>query len=146
MVGKTPEYATNVTVDDEKDSDTNGGPAAVSGGNGLEPAARSANALWKRAEQLKRWQDSETNRENPNPLRGGVALSWSALGGSRGKVKFPDECVFLAACASGDIDEVERLLEHGADINTTNVDGMTALHQVSRFLFIFSFSSLFSHN
>lgn len=135
MVGKSPEYATTVTVDDEKDSDSNGGMTAVSGaggGNGLEPAARSANALWKRAEQLKRWQDSETNRENPNPLHGGVAVSWSSQ--HRGKVKFSDECVFLAACASGDIDEVERLLEHGADINTTNVDGMTALHQVRGYI------------
>lgn len=83
-----------------------------------EPA-RTANALLKRAEQLKRWEESETNKES-----GALKPILSR------KVKFPEGCVFLAACASGDIDEVEHLLEKGADINTTNVDGLTALHQV----------------
>lgn len=32
---------------------------------------------------------------------------------------------------SGDKDEVLRLLDQGADIDTANVDGLTALHQVS---------------
>ncbi|TVC83797.1 Protein phosphatase 1 regulatory subunit 12A [Bagarius yarrelli] len=47
------------------------------------------------------------------------------------KVKFDEGAVFLAACSSGDTDEVLRLLERGADINYANVDGLTALHQVS---------------
>jgi protein phosphatase 1 regulatory subunit 12A len=38
--------------------------------------------------------------------------------------------VFLAACAASDKDEVQRLLIKGADIDTANIDGLTALHQV----------------
>lgn len=54
----------------------------------------------------------------------------------KSKIKFSDGCVFLAACAAGDTEEVERLLEKGTDINTTNVDGLTALHQVISILFL----------
>ncbi|XP_015185451.1 PREDICTED: protein phosphatase 1 regulatory subunit 12A isoform X8 [Polistes dominula] len=78
---------------------------------------RSSSALFKRAEQLKRWEQSETNREPAQPRQ--VAR----------KIKFSDDCVFLAACAAGDKEEVVRLLQKGADINTGNVDGLTALHQ-----------------
>ena len=46
-------------------------------------------------------------------------------------LQFTDGCVFLAACAAGDKDEVLRLVKRGADIDTANVDGLTALHQVS---------------
>lgn len=45
------------------------------------------------------------------------------------RVKFPKGCVFLAACSSGDIDEVRQYLKMGVNINTTNIDGLTALHQ-----------------
>ncbi|KAG7187601.1 hypothetical protein KM043_016667 [Ampulex compressa] len=78
---------------------------------------RSSSALFKRAEQLKRWEQSETNREPAQPRQ--VAR----------KIKFSADCVFLAACAAGDKEEVVRLLQKGADINTGNVDGLTALHQ-----------------
>lgn len=80
--------------------------------------SRSSSALFKRAEQLKRWELSETNREPALPRQ--VAR----------KIKFSADCVFLAACAAGDKEEVVRLLQKGADINTGNVDGLTALHQV----------------
>lgn len=43
---------------------------------------------------------------------------------------FQDEDIFLSACLSGDLEEVQTLLSDGADINTTTVDGLTALHQV----------------
>lgn len=79
---------------------------------------RSSSALFKRAEQLKRWEQSETNREPPHPRQ------------VTRKIMFSADCVFLAACAAGDKDEVIRLLQKGADINTGNVDGLTALHQV----------------
>ncbi|XP_049819408.1 protein phosphatase 1 regulatory subunit 12A-like isoform X2 [Aethina tumida] len=78
---------------------------------------RSNSALFKRAEQLKRWEESDTNREPPVPKQ------------KSRKIKFSSGCVFLAACASGDKDEVLGLLQKGADIDTANVDGLTALHQ-----------------
>ncbi|XP_018338082.1 PREDICTED: protein phosphatase 1 regulatory subunit 12A isoform X5 [Trachymyrmex septentrionalis] len=78
---------------------------------------RSSSALFKRAEQLKRWEQSETNREPTQPRQ--VAR----------KIKFSADIVFLAACAASDKEEVVRLLQRGADINTGNVDGLTALHQ-----------------
>lgn len=74
----------------------------------------------KRAEQLKRWEESDTNQQPPvpRPDRGS-------------RIKFSSGCIFLAACLAGDKEEVLKLLEQGADINTANVDGLTALHQVS---------------
>lgn len=77
-----------------------------------------ADAKQKRNEQLKRWIGSETDLEPPVVKR------------KKTKVKFDDGAVFLAACSSGDTEEVLRLLERGADINYANVDGLTALHQV----------------
>ena len=82
---------------------------------------RSTSALFKRAEQLKRWQESETSKESTEP------------GSKRARrIQFTDGCVFLASCAASDRDEVDRLIRRGADIDTANVDGLTALHQVSK--------------
>ncbi|EDW80091.2 uncharacterized protein Dwil_GK24127 [Drosophila willistoni] len=79
---------------------------------------RSNSAMMKRAEQLKRWEESDTNRAAPSPRH------------EHGRrIKFSSGCVFLAACLSSDKDEVIQLLDQGADINTANVDGLTALHQ-----------------
>ncbi|KAL9903623.1 uncharacterized protein ACN427_004627 isoform 2-T7 [Glossina fuscipes fuscipes] len=79
---------------------------------------RNNSAVMKRAEQLKRWEESDTNHQpaTPRPERGN-------------RIKFSSGCIFLAACLSGDKDEVLKMLEQGADINTSNVDGLTALHQ-----------------
>ncbi|XP_059218990.1 protein phosphatase 1 regulatory subunit 12A isoform X8 [Stomoxys calcitrans] len=79
---------------------------------------RNNSAVNKRAEQLKRWEESDTNQQPPvpRPERGS-------------RIKFSSGCIFLAACLAGDKDEVLKLLEQGADINTANVDGLTALHQ-----------------
>lgn len=79
---------------------------------------KMADAKQKRNEQLKRWIGSETDLEPPVVKR------------QKTKVKFDDGAVFLAACSSGDTDEVLKLLHRGADINYANVDGLTALHQV----------------
>uniref|UniRef100_A0A3B4DUR9 Protein phosphatase 1 regulatory subunit n=2 Tax=Pygocentrus nattereri TaxID=42514 RepID=A0A3B4DUR9_PYGNA len=78
---------------------------------------KMADAKQKRNEQLKRWLGSETDLEPP------------VLRKKKTKVKFDDGAVFLAACSSGDTEEVLRLLDRGADINYANVDGLTALHQ-----------------
>uniref|UniRef100_A0A8C4NFG0 Protein phosphatase 1 regulatory subunit n=1 Tax=Eptatretus burgeri TaxID=7764 RepID=A0A8C4NFG0_EPTBU len=72
----------------------------------------------KRGEQLRRWVGSQTDSESPVMKKKKLA-----------KVKFDDGAVFLAACSSGDTGEVLRLLERGADINHSNVDGLSALHQ-----------------
>lgn len=83
--------------------------------------ALNKTAFSKRAEQLKRYEDSETNRESVLPKTA-----------SDRKVRFSAGCIFLAACAAGDKDEVLNMLNSGgADIDTANVDGLTALHQVN---------------
>ncbi|XP_041351502.1 protein phosphatase 1 regulatory subunit 12A-like isoform X9 [Gigantopelta aegis] len=78
---------------------------------------KQVSALMRRHDQLKRWEDSDTAKESNCPKA------------KSRKVQFQDGCVFLAACSSSDTEEVKRLLERGADINTANVDGLTALHQ-----------------
>ncbi|GLD48306.1 protein phosphatase 1 regulatory subunit 12A isoform X1 [Lates japonicus] len=80
---------------------------------------KMADAKQKRNEQLKRWLGSETDLEPP------------VLKKKKTKVKFDDGAVFLAACSSGDTEEVLRMLDRGADINYANVDGLTALHQMT---------------
>ena len=46
------------------------------------------NALWRRAEQIARWNQSETNQVSGEPKSRDLT-----------KVKFQDGCVFLAACS-----------------------------------------------
>ncbi|XP_057895585.1 protein phosphatase 1 regulatory subunit 12B isoform X2 [Melospiza georgiana] len=86
---------------------------------------RAESARLRRAEQLRRWKGSLTEQEPVAP--GGGRGRHRGAGGSR--VRFEEGAVFLAACSSGDTEEVKRLLGRGARINTTNVDGLTALHQ-----------------
>ena len=78
-----------------------------------------ASSLFRRAEQLKRWKDSDTNKQDISGKPRNTAVTFS------------DGCIFLAAAAAGDKDELLRLLARGADINTVNQDGITALHAVS---------------
>uniref|UniRef100_A0ACB8F532 Uncharacterized protein n=1 Tax=Sphaerodactylus townsendi TaxID=933632 RepID=A0ACB8F532_9SAUR len=84
---------------------------------------RAESAKLRRAEQLKRWKGSLTELEPVTPARS------RHRGGAR--VRFEDGAVFLAACSSGDTEEVKRLLARGARLNTANVDGLTALHQIN---------------
>lgn len=79
---------------------------------------RPKSAIIRRHEQLKQWEGSEWAKTSDNRKN------------KKTKVKFQTGCVFLAACASGDVDDVEHLLKSGADINYANIDGLTALHQV----------------
>ncbi|XP_048213189.1 protein phosphatase 1 regulatory subunit 12B isoform X1 [Perognathus longimembris pacificus] len=87
---------------------------------------RAESARVRRAEQLRRWRGSLTEQE-PVERRGAGRPPQTRRGSPR--VRFEDGAVFLAACSSGDTDEVKKLLARGADINTVNVDGLTALHQ-----------------
>lgn len=91
---------------------------------------RAESARMRRAEQLRRWRGSLTEQE-PAERRGAGRQPQTRRGSPR--VRFEDGAVFLAACSSGDTDEVKKLLARGADINTVNVDGLTALHQVTPF-------------
>ncbi|XP_069095025.1 protein phosphatase 1 regulatory subunit 12B isoform X2 [Pleurodeles waltl] len=79
---------------------------------------RAESARARRGEQLRRWRGSEA-----------AAAAPEESGERRPRVRFEDGAVFLAACSSGDTEEVKRLLARGADINTANVDGLTSLHQ-----------------
>ncbi|XP_057364102.1 protein phosphatase 1 regulatory subunit 12B isoform X6 [Manis pentadactyla] len=86
---------------------------------------RAESARMRRAEQLRRWRGSLTEQESAERRTG--RQPQTRCGSPR--VRFEDGAVFLAACSSGDTDEVKKLLARGADINTVNVDGLTALHQ-----------------
>lgn len=84
---------------------------------------KTEQAFQKRNEQLKKWEKSETNRQPAS-----IAPSRQ-----RPRVRFGDNIVFLAAAASGDLEDVETLVkEKGADVNCHSKDGLTALHQVAQ--------------
>ncbi|XP_046899961.1 protein phosphatase 1 regulatory subunit 12C [Hypomesus transpacificus] len=122
----------------------------------------------KRREQLKRWAGSSTDREPPVPRRrwrGDVedvdqteavdnaklkdpsrdvntTGEASHLLKRRRRVRFDIAAEFLAACASGDIDEAKEMLREASEmegkngerhqaeiVNCANADGITALHQ-----------------
>ncbi|XP_029418036.1 protein phosphatase 1 regulatory subunit 12B isoform X2 [Nannospalax galili] len=87
---------------------------------------RAESARARRAEQLRRWRGSLTEQESAERQGAGRQLQTRRRSP---RVRFEDGAVFLAACSSGDTDEVKKLLARGADINTVNVDGLTALHQ-----------------
>ncbi|KAI6193508.1 Ankyrin repeat protein [Aphelenchoides besseyi] len=76
------------------------------------------NVVTQRREQLRTWESSEMNK-----------LPAVRKPPSTSRVKFQDSDIFFSACVSGDEDEVEDLLEKGANVNTSTIDGVTALHQ-----------------
>ena len=95
--------------------------------------ALNKTAFSKRADQLKRFEESETNRQSILPKNI-----------SDRKVRFSSGCIFLASCVAGEKDEVLNMLNcGGADIDTANIDGLTALHQVIIPLYIVHLPSAF---
>lgn len=83
----------------------------------------SVSAVAKRSKQLAAWETSETNR---------LPAYLLPRSSNKRRVKFSKEVMFLAAVASGDEDEVKRLLtDEGVNVNCRNSDGLTAVHQVS---------------
>ena len=93
----------------------------------------------KRSEQIKKWNEREmmanitNNSQETNDDEIKMTSSIEKFSDSYqrpSRVRFPKGCVFLAACSSGDTDEVRAHLKLGVNINTTNIDGLTALHQV----------------
>lgn len=84
---------------------------------------RSKAAEDKRADQLKKWERSDTNKQPEYIVSSRV----------KPRVRFADNVIFMAAVQSGDIEEVERMVaEVDTVVNSVNDDGLTALHQVSR--------------
>ena len=87
----------------------------------------------RRSEQIKKWNERENGLNNNNNIINEIKILEKCQQQTYhrpSKVKFPKGCVFLAACSSGDIEEVKTYLKIGVNINTTNIDGLTALHQV----------------
>ncbi len=94
----------------------------------------------RRAAQLKRWGQRERERNHPDLLMGAVGAGGVGGGGVvRGRgvgvgvggkgVSFVSDVMLLEAAARNDVEEVRRLLELGVSPDSTNEDGLTALHQ-----------------
>jgi protein phosphatase 1 regulatory subunit 12A len=83
-------------------------------------------------EQLRRWTESETNKQNPTlEHRQNVKFHVSAFDVcTAASCSVQDSDIFMSACMSGDENEVEQLLRKGASVDTAAMDGLTALHQV----------------
>ncbi|KAM8926946.1 protein phosphatase 1 regulatory subunit 12C isoform 2-T2 [Pelodytes ibericus] len=113
-----------------------------------EGAAAAAQAKERRREQLRQWALSCTNQEASEPRwqrrrrrgnRAGDGQEEEQDEGERGcmedggrTVRFERAAEFLAACAGGDLLEAEEMLrgESGKQvIDSTNTDGISALHQ-----------------
>ncbi|KAM4016280.1 protein phosphatase 1 regulatory subunit 12C isoform 6-T6 [Anomaloglossus baeobatrachus] len=109
-----------------------------------EGAAAAAQAKERRKEQLRQWARSCTNQEAAEPRwqrrkrrAGDGKEEDEGEPGSRGEgdgrtVRFERAAEFLAACAGGDLLEAEDMLRGQAGeeiIDSTNTDGISALHQ-----------------
>lgn len=81
----------------------------------------------RRAEQLRRWAQRE--REFGRDLNRTTPPN-SAKRGQRRRITFEPSIMLLEAAARNDLEEVRRLLETGVSPDSTNEDGLTALHQV----------------
>lgn len=88
----------------------------------------------RRLEQLSRYHHLERH-QSPGSYRGPpsanppISPDTLSNAGLAATVKFADSVVLREAAARGDLEEVKRLLVSGVDPNSTNEDGLTALHQ-----------------
>ncbi|XP_053546683.1 protein phosphatase 1 regulatory subunit 12C isoform X2 [Bombina bombina] len=107
-----------------------------------EGAAAAAQAKERRKEQLRQWARSCTNQEAAEPRwqrrkrrTGDGKQEDEGEPGSKSEgdgrtVRFERAAEFLAACASGDLLEAEEMLRgYSGVIDSTNTDGISALHQ-----------------
>ncbi|CAJ0578126.1 unnamed protein product, partial [Mesorhabditis spiculigera] len=81
----------------------------------LTPQERIALAKDRRRTQLRKNQEQELILGPPRPRKQ--------------RLRFASEFALLDATATGDLQEVERLLNEGANPNSHNEDGLTPLHQ-----------------
>ena len=94
----------------------------------------------RRSQQLKKW--SQREREYQLAKRKSRDSSEEAGSGPNragNKVHFDPAVMLLEAATRNDTDEVRRLLKLGVSPDSTNEDGLTALHQVCSFLPFLSF-------
>ena len=90
----------------------------------------------RRAEQLRRWaqREREFGRDFTRPASGSTPPTVgrrAANGGKKRNIIFEPSIMLLEAAARNDLEEVRRLLETGVSPDSTNEDGLTALHQVA---------------
>lgn len=112
-----------------------GGAMSGEDGSGASPGVAAAAARERRREQLRQWGARAGAEPGPRERRART-------------VRFERAAEFLAACAGGDLDEARLMLRAadpgpGADpdpaappparavLDSTNADGISALHQVS---------------
>ncbi|XP_044735062.1 protein phosphatase 1 regulatory subunit 16A [Chrysoperla carnea] len=88
----------------------------------LSTQERLALARRRRIQQLKGWAQRERDWLRHRP-------SNSQRKNNKRNIYFSDNVVLLEAAARNDIDEVRRLLMKGVNPDSTNEDGLTALHQ-----------------
>ncbi|XP_021379337.1 protein phosphatase 1 regulatory subunit 16A-like isoform X1 [Mizuhopecten yessoensis] len=88
---------------------------------------RLKHAKKRRSQQLKKWANYEKQIEKDSKRK--KSKSQQRRSGNRARVRFPGKIVLLEAAARNDIDDVRRLLTQGVNPNSTNEDGLTALHQ-----------------
>jgi len=114
------------------------GPTQMAIQNRLSTQERLRLAKRRRAEQLKRWSQRErewkkqTNVNgfgNSNISNGRILRQHQGGGDRRVGISFEPSVVLLEAAARNDLDEVKALLEAGVSPDSTNEDGLTALHQ-----------------
>lgn len=87
-------------------------------GQGFRVGAPNAENIARRRLQLQEWQGSDTNKLN------------LATQNKKNLIQFKRKFMFLDSVIQQDAVEVQRLLALGVDVNYTNTDGISALHQV----------------
>ncbi|XP_030053732.1 protein phosphatase 1 regulatory subunit 12C isoform X1 [Microcaecilia unicolor] len=92
----------------------------------MAEGAAAAQAKERRREQMRRWALSAAGQGQVPSL----AEAPSRCGRS---VRFPRSAQFLAACAGGDLSEARTMLQAAGEndrvVDSTNADGISALHQ-----------------
>jgi len=94
----------------------------------LTTAERLRLARKRRGQQLKRWAQRE-REYNLKRKTSQINGDGPGSGHSDRNIHFVPAIMLLEAAARNDVDEVRRLLELGVSPDSTNEDGLTALHQ-----------------
>ncbi|KFM77210.1 Protein phosphatase 1 regulatory subunit 16A, partial [Stegodyphus mimosarum] len=94
---------------------------------------RLKHARKRRLQQLKRWSQREKEYQQTKRKKSGNAIMdtipKTAKNSKTYKVHFVPSVMLLEAAARNDVEEVRRLLLLGVSPDSTNEDGLTALHQ-----------------